>query len=221
MQNVLKVNIMNSNLSSDDVTNDVETSADTNATIFHPQEVIESADKPDSGVGSECSQRHRHMMKTRGKSEVQEMECLLTARGFSMFVYEHSLTEEARTHLDPVVCVTLIQPSFNCTRRTDCDTIQISCFDISLAKTQSNSKVAGKCLCQFPYSTHIKCTLSYNLQTSFEPMSRRRLRCFFTLVKVGRVFRRIFPVVFLWILRAYSLRLRQFRVVSLWVSGFL
>ena len=139
---------MNSGLSKVDVTSDV-TTADTH---FHAPDVVESAEKLDSGIGSECSNRNRHVIKTRdNKPEVQEMECLLTARGLSVFVYEHSPKGEARTHLVPVVRVSLIQPSFNCTRRTDSDTIQISCFDMSLA--QSNTKSAGECSCCFVCST--------------------------------------------------------------------
>ena len=88
------------------------------------------------------------MIKSRdSKPDVQEMECLVTAGGISVFVYEHSTTGEAWNPVVPVVRVSLIQPAFNCTRRADSDTIQMSCFDISLAKCKSNTRSAGTCLC--------------------------------------------------------------------------
>jgi hypothetical protein len=160
MQNVLKVNIMNSGVSNGDVTSDATANADTNTLFSRPPKVVESPDKLDSGIGSECSHRKRHVTKrTRDKTEVQEMECLLTAGGLSLFVYEHSPTGEARTHLVPVIGASLIQPSFSCTRRTDCDTIQISCFDISLAKSRTKTRISGRSPCWFAYSTHKTCSI--------------------------------------------------------------
>ncbi|CAB4027069.1 Hypothetical predicted protein [Paramuricea clavata] len=141
MQTILKENITNSGLSNDDVTSDVTT--DTPTAFSHPPRVAAPEEKLDSGCGSECSHKNRHVIKSRdSKPDVQEMECLATAGGLSVFVYEHSTTGEAWTQLVPVVRVSLIQPAFNCTRRADSDTIQISCFDISLAKCKSNTRSA-------------------------------------------------------------------------------
>ena len=147
MQTILKENITNSGLSNDDVTSDV-TTTDTPTAPSHSPQVAAPEEKLDSGIGSECSHENRHVIKSRdSKPDVQEMECLVTAGGLSVFVYEHSTTGEAWTQLVPVVRVSLIQPAFNCTRRADSDTIQMSCFDISLAKCKSNTRSAGTCLC--------------------------------------------------------------------------
>ncbi|CAB4036952.1 Hypothetical predicted protein, partial [Paramuricea clavata] len=142
MQTILKENIMNSGLSNDDVTIDV-TTTDTRTAPSHLPQVAAPEEKLDSGIGSEFSHKNRHVIKSRdSKPDVQEMECLVTAGGLSMFVYEHSKMGKAWNRLVPVVRVSLIQPAFNCTRRADSDTIQISCFDISLAKCKSNTRSA-------------------------------------------------------------------------------
>ena len=138
---ILKENIMSCSLSNDDVT----TSEHSTSALSHLSEVAASDEKLDSGIGSECSHKNRQPVKSHENHQpnVQEMEFLVTARGLSMFVYEKCKTAQARTRLVPVVRVSLIQPSFNCTRRTDCDTVQISCFDVSLAKCNSDAESAG------------------------------------------------------------------------------
>lgn len=147
MQTILKDNIMDSGFSNDDVIGGV--TADDTSTLSHSPDVATSQEKLDSGISSECSHgdRLKQVVQSREtKPDVQELECLFTAGGVSLFVYEHSSTGEARTRLVPVVGVSLVQPAFNCTRRTDCNTVQISCFDVSLAKCKSNTRNSGGCL---------------------------------------------------------------------------
>ena len=149
MQTILKDNIFNSGFSNDDFIGGVTGNEDPASTLSHPSEVAKSQEKLDSGIGSECSHGNRlkHVVQSRESTpDVQEMECLFTAGGVSVFVYEHSPTGEAGSRVVPVVGVSLVQPSFNCTRRTDCNTIQISCFDVSLAKCESNSRNSGEYL---------------------------------------------------------------------------
>ena len=146
MQTILKDNIMNSGFSNDEVFSGVF--RDDTSTLSHPPAVATSQEKLDSGIGSECSHgnRMKHVVQSREtKPDVQELECLFTAGRVSAFVYEHSLTGEARTRLVPVVGVSLVQPAFNSTRRTDCNTVQISCFDLSLAKCKSTARNSGEC----------------------------------------------------------------------------
>ena len=146
MQTILKDNIMNSDFSNDDVISSV--SGDDTSTLSYPPEVATFQEKLDSGIGSECSHGNRlkrAVQSRETKLDVQEMECLFTAGRVSVFVYEHSSTGDARMRLVPIVGVSLVQPSFNCTGRTDCNTVQISSFDLSLAKCKSTARNSGGC----------------------------------------------------------------------------
>ena len=146
MQTILKDNILNSGFSNDEFIGGAAGNEDLASTLPHPSEVATSQEKLDRGIGSECSHGNRlkHVVQSReSKPDVQEIKCLFTAGRVSVFVYEHSLTGEARSRVVPVVGVSLVQPSFNSTRRTDCNTIQISCFDVSLAKCKSNPGNSG------------------------------------------------------------------------------
>ena len=147
MQIIMEENLMNSGLTCDDVIGDGPTprnsEPNTSTTLYHRSGVAASQEKLDSGVCSEHSNRNRYVTKSRNEKP-EEMECLFTARGISVFVYEHSTNEKSRIQLLPVVHVSLIQPAFNCSRRADCDTIQISCFDVSFAQCKSHTINIGE-----------------------------------------------------------------------------
>ena len=154
MHAILVENITNSGPPKDDIANGSKTPGSPGAkpahAVSHRPGLHLTDEKVDSGIGSECSykreQRHKHVTSSRDVSStsiVQPMECLFTARSLFVSVYDLNVEESAEELLVPVVRVSFIQPAFNCTRLTESSTVQMSCFDFSLAKSEPSSKSAG------------------------------------------------------------------------------
>ena len=149
MHSILIENLTNSGPTSDSTLEDQVFHHKPAYTTSHRAGVHPMDEKIDSGVGSESSfkpEPQRHTRKSRdlpNTAGVQPMECLFTAGSLSVCVYDKGTREGGGEYLVPVVHASFIQPVFTCSRMTESDTVQISCFDLSLAKGKTKSSNPG------------------------------------------------------------------------------
>lgn len=150
---------MNKNLCSGIVSNDVTSASNLTPSYVsnypdHRLEDMVTADKLDSGIGSEWSQKNLDSAKRcEDRQQNNEMECLFTSQTCSIFLYEK--LEDQCSGLVPVVSASLVQPSLSFNKRADCHTIQVSCFDFFLSKC--NKDFTGK---DFMEKSMAVCTVS-------------------------------------------------------------